>query len=137
MAVLLVLGHLVSLLGGHVVFPQLSYAHSSPTHNFLLMICVSTGLGCSCLQTPSARLRVNAIESGYTRLIIRIIRLEDFLEECGEGVVMSIINVKYTIRMLNMFHLRAESPLRDVWIKRYNLNVCSQETAPVIKCTKL
>ena len=67
----------------------------------------------------------------------RIIRLEDFWEECGEGVVMSIINVKYTIRMLNMFHLRAESPLRDVWIKRYNLNVCSQETAPLIKCTKL
>ena len=28
-----------------MVFQQLSYAHLSPTHNMVLMICVSMGLG--------------------------------------------------------------------------------------------
>ena len=42
------------------------------THKMLLMICVSTGLGCSCLQTPSARLGVYVLESGCTRLLARM-----------------------------------------------------------------
>ena len=52
-----------------MAFPLLSYAHPSPTHNMFLMICISTCLGCSCLQTPSARLHIYAIECGYSRLI--------------------------------------------------------------------
>ena len=41
----------------------------------------------------------------------------------GVGIlffVMSIVKVKHTISLRDNFHLRTNSPLRDVWIKSYN-----------------